>query len=157
MTPPPPFYLLFFLSWEFCWRAHCSHANFWRFSSLLSTPGLSDILYNDQMQMMMNKISDGIRRPPDGIVSDLVFRKIPVFRLTWLPQNEVIPQSPDIAHFLYSVCIPQSPVSPWNCKLPLNIKLHFDTSYHYQDMGNFMFPLPSKWWRHPARLNFPVD
>ena len=28
-----------------------------------------------------------------------------------IPLNQVIPQSPDIPHFLYSACIPQSPVS----------------------------------------------
>ena len=30
-----------------------------------------------------------------------------------IPQNQVIPQRPDITHFLYSACIPQSPVSLW--------------------------------------------
>ena len=60
-----------------------------------------------------------------------------------VPQNQVIPQSPDIMHFLYSACVPQSAVIA-NYKLPPNTKLQFDTSYHYQDLGNFMFSLSSE-------------
>ena len=108
---------------------------------------------------------------------------------TGILQNQVIPQNrgipwksySDIMHFLYSACIPQSPVghfkfllsSKWRhqwirpivgwfkfyynnrnqyYKLPLHTKLKLQTLLHQQYISDFIFSLSSKWWCHQMLL-----
>ena len=71
------------------------------FNEGVSLPGFLPGIFSGGAKVSKGgKLPQG--RPPGHPVEsplDLVFRKIELFR-----------QSPDITHFLYSACIPQSPV-----------------------------------------------
>ena len=104
---------------------------------------------------MKNRLAvENISKTDAGIPLNLVFPKIKLFRKIefnipqnrGIPQNQVIPQSPDI-YYTFSVFRKVQlalEIGNYKVQLPLNTKLQFNTSYYYQDMGNFMFSLSSK-------------